>query len=89
MYIKDGKLVASEKKDEFLDTFRLVSCKNTDFPALEQIYISKKEEDGDVTALLKKGDALKLGGDYKIAVPDLEQVMVYYERGKEDEELTI
>ena len=89
VYIKDGKLVASEKKDAFLDTFRLVSCKKSDFPALKQIYISKKEEDGDITALLKKDDALKLGGGYKITVPDLEQVMVYYERGKEDEELTI
>jgi ABC-2 type transport system ATP-binding protein len=84
-YIKNGEIVASQKKEDFVDAYRVVEG-STDLlsEALKQRLIGFHERKGEFSGLLRKDDAANGLFDcqgLKISPADLESTMVYTERG--------
>ena len=88
-YIHDGEILYSGTKKDFVNSYLFVSdkSKNKD---LEKEYIASKELDDRIEGLIdvnKKDVFTKLGIEPK--EPDLEQIMVYLERSKNNESFTL
>lgn len=84
-YIHDGSIVYSGSKENFIDSYLFVYDKNNDNSLLNE-YISYKEIDGHIEGLIsvdKKEYFIKEG--IKLEKPDLEQIMVFLERSKNNE----
>lgn len=88
-YIHDGSIIYTGTKHDFVDSYLFVKdkTKNKD---LEKEYIAFKELDDYVEGLIsadKKDVFLKRGVEPQ--EPDLEQIMVYLERSKNNESFTL
>ena len=88
-YIHDGEILYSGTKKDFVNSYLFVSdkSKNKD---LEKEYIASKELDDRIEGLIdanKKDVFVKNGIEPK--EPDLEQIMVYLERSKNNESFTL
>ena len=88
-YIHDGEILYTGTKKDFVNSYLFVSdkTKNKD---LEKEYIASKELDNRIEGLIdanKKDVFLKNGIEPK--EPDLEQIMVYLERSKNNESFTL
>ena len=88
-YIHDGEIIFTGKKKDFVNTYLFVTdkSKNKD---LEREYIASKELDDRIEGLIKadnKDVFIKNGIEPK--EPDLEQIMVYLERSKNNESFTL
>ena len=88
-YIHDGEIIYSGKKKDFVNSYLFVSdkSKNKD---LEKEYIASKELDDRIEGLIKadnKDVFVKNGIEPK--EPDLEEIMVYLERSKNNESFTL
>lgn len=78
-YIKDGKLVATDTKDDFTDSFRIIKGKKDSLTdQLRDSLIGLKENSFGFSALCHTKNLPE--GDFNISIPDLEEIMVYYER---------
>ena len=88
-YIHDGEIIYSGKKKDFVNSYLFVSdkTKNKD---LEKEYIASKELDDRIEGLIdaKKKDVFVNSG-IEVKEPDLEQIMVYLERSKNNESFTL
>ena len=88
-YIHDGYILYTGTKKGFVDSYYFVkdSSKNKQ---LEKEYISYKELDEHIEGLISadKKEIFEKNG-IKPVEPDLEQIMVYLERSKENESLTL
>ena len=88
-YIHNGSIVASETKNDFLETYLLVSGSENDLnDKLKNHFISYRIEDGKFAGMIKK---LEYEEDDKLTtkLPNIEEIMIYTERSKEDEEFII
>ena len=88
-YIHDGEILYSGTKKDFVNSYLFVTdkTKNKD---LEKEYIASKELDDRIEGLIKadnKDVFIKNGIEPK--EPDLEQIMVYLERSKNNESFTL
>ena len=88
-YIHDGEILYTGKKKDFVNSYLFVTdkSKNKD---LEKEYIASKELDDRIEGLIKvenKDVFVKNGIEPK--EPDLEQIMVYLERSKNNESFTL
>ena len=88
-YIHDGEILYTGTKKDFVNSYLFVSdkSKNKD---LEKEYIASKELDDRIEGLIdinKKDVFVKNGIEPK--EPDLEQIMVYLERSKNNESFTL
>lgn len=88
-YIHDGEIIYTGTKDNFINSYLFVvdKSKNKD---LEKEYIASKELDDHIEGLIdvkKKDIFVKNGINPK--EPDLEQIMVYLERSKNNEGFTL
>ena len=88
-YIHDGEILYTGTKKDFVNSYLFVSdkTKNKD---LEKEYIASKELDDRIEGLIdvnKKDVFVKNGIEPK--EPDLEQIMVYLERSKNNESFTL
>ena len=88
-YIHDGEILYTGKKKDFVNSYLFVTdkSKNKD---LEKEYIASKELDDCIEGLIKvenKDAFVKNGIEPK--EPDLEQIMVYLERSKNNESFTL
>ena len=88
-YIHDGEILYTGTKKDFVSSYLFVSdkTKNKD---LEREYIASKELDDRIEGLIKvdnKGIFIKNGIEPK--EPDLEEIMVYLERSKNNESFTL
>jgi ABC-2 type transport system ATP-binding protein len=80
-YIKNGQIVASQEKECFVDSYRLVEGSSERLPEpFKQKLVGYHERKGEFSGLLRKGDLAELQG-LKISPADLEAIMVYTERG--------
>lgn len=87
-YIKDGEIIASQKKDAFVDSYRTVEASTALLPAaLKPKIIGYRERKEEFSGLLRKDDAFNAVG-LQISPADLESIMVYTEREKADAKLT-
>ena len=88
-YIHDGEILYTGKKKDFVNSYLFVTdkTKNKD---LEKEYIASKELDDRIEGLIdanKKDVFIQNGIEPK--EPDLEQIMVYLERSKNNESFTL
>ena len=88
-YIHDGEIIYSGTKKDFVNSYLFVSdkTKNKD---LEKEYIASKELDDHIEGLIKADNKeifIKNGIEPK--EPDLEEIMVYLERSKNNESFTL
>lgn len=89
VYIKDGKIIDSKTKDEFINRYRYVEGKIEKLKDMEKYLISYKETDTKFTGLILQKNEEKVPDSVKLFIPDLETIMVYEERkGDQDEEFT-
>ncbi len=85
-YIKDGEILASQEKDSFVDSYRLVEGTAANLSAaLKGKLIGYRERKGEFSGLLRTGDAGEFAG-YRIAAADLDSIMIYTERRQANEE---
>ena len=88
-YIHDGEILYTGKKKDFVNSYLFVTdkSKNKD---LEKEYIASKELDDRIEGLIdanKKDVFIQNGIEPK--EPDLEEIMVYLERSKNNESFTL
>ena len=88
-YIHDGEIIYTGTKKDFVNSYLFVSdkSKNKD---LEKEYIASKELDDRIEGLIKADNKeifIKNGIEPK--EPDLEEIMVYLERSKNNESFTL
>lgn len=80
-YIKNGQIVASQGKQCFVDSYRLVEGSSDLLPEPFKLkLVGYHERKGEFSGLLRKEDLTELQG-LKILPADLEAIMVYTERG--------
>lgn len=88
-YIHDGEIIYSGTKSDFVKSYFFVVDKSKD-KSLEKEYIASKELDDHIEGLI---DASKKDLFSKknmiVKEPDLEQIMVYLERSKNNESFTL
>jgi len=85
-YIKNGEILASQERETFVDSYRVVEGSAAQLPEpIKKKIIGFHERKGEFSGLLRKEDA---GGiqDFKISTADLEAIMVSTERKYADEE---
>ena len=88
-YIHDGEIIYSGKKKDFVNSYLFVSdkTKNKD---LEKEYIASKELDDRIEGLIKsENKAIFFKNGIEPKEPDLEEIMVYLERSKNNESFTL
>ena len=88
-YIHDGEILYSGTKKEFVNSYMFVKDKTMN-KNLEREYISYKELDDHIEGLIdaKKKDVFVKQGIEPVE-PDLEQIMVYLERSKNNESFNL
>ena len=88
-YIHDGDIVYTGTKKEFVNSYLFVKDKSMN-KNLEKDYIAYKELDDRIEGLISvnKKDYFA-GQNVEIREPDLEEIMVYLERSKNNESFTL
>ena len=83
-YIKNGKIILSDEKDAFINSYRLLICSKSIGEQLPgDIIIGIKETPYSFEALIKKEDEDKIPSSVSISKPTIEQIMILTERGKQ------
>ena len=85
-YIHDGEIIYTGKKKDFIDSYLFIKDKTCNKKLLDE-YISYKEFDDHIEGLItqdKKDVFTK--NNIETLEPDLEQIMVYIERSKKENE---
>lgn len=87
-YIHDGEIVYTGSKKDFINSYLFVKDKTKNTSLLNE-YISYKELDDCIEGLIKiKSKDLFISNGIDVFEPDLEQIMVYLERSKNNESFT-
>ena len=88
-YIHDGSIEYTGTKKNFVDSYLFVVDKKKD-KSLTDRYIAWKELDEHIEGLIACDDKKYFEGhELEIKEPDLEQIMVYLERSKNNESFTL
>ena len=85
-YIHDGEIIFSGNKNEFINSYLFIKDKSMNKKLLNE-YIAYKEFDDHIEGLIdiNKKDVFLNNGITPVE-PDLEQIMVYIERSKKEDE---
>ena len=75
-FIKDGEIVFVENKDDLLENFAIIHCKNDDFANVPQEAVIRSHSNSFSTQALVRKD--KLVGDFVMDKPSIEDIMLYY-----------
>lgn len=88
-YIHNGEIIYTGKKQDFIDSYLFVKDKSKN-KSLEKEYIASKELDDHIEGLISvdKKDIFKKNG-IDPQEPDLEEIMIYLERSKNNESFTL
>ena len=88
-YIHDGDIVYTGTKKEFVNSYLFVKDKSMN-KDLEKDYIAYKELDDRIEGLISANKKDYFAGqNVEIREPDLEEIMVYLERSKNNESFTL
>ena len=88
-YIHDGKIFFTGKKKDFVNSYLFVIDK-TKNKELEKEYIAYKELDDHIEGLISiDNKEVFIKNNIKPREPDLEEIMVYLERGNNNESFTL
>lgn len=75
-FIKDGEIVFVENKDELMENYAIIHCKNDEFGTVNpDAVISFRQNSFSTQALVLKD---KLTGEYVTDKPSIEDIMLYY-----------
>ena len=75
-FIRDGEIVFVENKDDLINNYAIIHCKNDEFAAVNpDAVISHKQNSFSTQALVFKD---KLTGEYVMDKPSIEDIMLYY-----------
>lgn len=89
-YIKDGKIIKSEEKEAFCDSYRYFRIKPSEAKSIpSSLILGHKENNVVYEGLVKKEDENRLPSDAVVFVPNIEQVMIMIERGNHYESVTL
>ena len=89
VYIENGKISFTGKKEELMNHYALLRCEpNAVNDELKAKFISYKEQFGQIIGLVKKEDVINKEG-IKVLPPTIEDIMQYNEKGEEHEKLTL
>ncbi len=85
-YIHDGEIIYSGNKNDFINSYLFIKDKSMNKKLLNE-YIAYKEFDDHIEGLIdiNKKDVF-LNNDITPVEPDLEQIMIYIERSKKEDE---
>jgi ABC-2 type transport system ATP-binding protein len=79
-YIKNGKIVASREKDDFLNSYRIVQGTGGQLTDdLRRVLIGYKKNAFGFTGLVRAEDLERVGG-LEVSPPDIESIMIYHEK---------
>ena len=78
-YIKNGQIIASDTKDDLINSFRLVKGSNDKLEMIKQSLISHKTNSFGFSGLIKT-ENLASNTDLNISPPTLEEIMIYHEK---------
>ncbi|MBI9049211.1 MAG: ABC transporter ATP-binding protein [Anaerolineaceae bacterium] len=79
-YIKNGQLLTSQKKDDFVSSFRLIKgVSNSSNESLKHKIIGCSERKGEISGLIRSADQ-KDFNDFEISPADLDAIMIHTER---------
>ena len=88
-YIHEGEIVYTGTKKDFVNSYLFVKDKSKN-QELEKEYIAFKELDDRIEGLIDVKNKDKFNKkDVEIKEPDLEEIMVYLERSKNNESFTL
>jgi ABC-2 type transport system ATP-binding protein len=88
-YIHDGSIIYTGAKNEFVNSYMFVKDK-TKNKELEKEYIASKELDDRIEGLISADNKdVFIKNGIKPEEPDLEQIMVYLERSKNNESFSL
>lgn len=88
-YIHNGKIVYTGEKKDFIGSYLFVKDK-TKNKSLEKEYIASKELDDRIEGLIDaKNKEIFIKNGIKPQEPDLEEIMVYLERGQNNESFAL
>lgn len=83
-FIKEGKIIESQSKDDLLDSYRLIKGSPDDRLKLDSRLISKKDHSFGFTGLIRSCD-LQQSDNVLAEPPNLEDIMIYYAKAKDKE----
>ena len=79
-FIHKGKIILSEEKDRLLDDYGILKCSLGEFDNMDKsLIIGYRKNNYGVEALVKKNNLI---GKYLIEKPKIEDIMLYYIKGK-------
>lgn len=88
-YIHDGKIVFTGKKKDFVSSYLFIKDKSMN-KDLEKEYIAYKELDDRIEGLISVDNKdVFIKNNIKPREPDLEEIMIYLERGNNNESFTL
>ena len=77
-FIHDGKIIASESKDEFINSYKLVKGTSEQLnEELKNRMISSRTHSFGFSGLIRNEEARHFGG-MQLESPTLEEIMIYY-----------
>ena len=89
-YIKNGQIILSDSKENIVKKYSKVRGENSDFEkADESKFISYKKYGDHFEGLIAKEDESLFESNFTVNNPTIEDVMIFLERGDEDEEFTL
>lgn len=87
VYIKNGKVLCSKTKKDFVDSYIYVEGPVAELKYIENVMVSYKNNGPTFSGLVHKENKEKIPASIKCSIPDLDTIMVYEERrGNENEE---
>lgn len=84
VYIRNGKIVSSSSKEDFVNSYKLIKGKTEILDSLKDSLVSYKIEDNIFTGLMKSENAKELPNGVTSSVPGLDQIMVYEDNEGEE-----
>ena len=88
-YIHEGEIIFTGKKKDFVNSYLFVNDKSKN-KELEKEYIACKELDDRIEGLIDVNNKdIFIKNKIEVKEPDLEQIMVYLERSKNNESFTL
>ncbi|SFD57549.1 ABC-2 type transport system ATP-binding protein [Paenibacillus catalpae] len=81
-FIENGQIVKSAEKEAFVETYRLLSGKESQLSEVKELLISYKKNSFGFTGLIHADDFDPASG-INAAIPSLEEIMIYFAK-KED-----
>lgn len=84
-FIMDGVMIFYGTKDDFLEAYHIVKCREADLKAADpKVILGKKKTSTHVEVLVEANMADAFGENTVVEKPSIDRIMTFYHRGDED-----